>query len=147
MPIREAIVNDVETLHSIRKRVEPSVLGNDLEEIELPTMRDDVSNGKGCCLVYEVDGEGIAGFIYAQHSEPDGKRIGRIYLSIQPAYEGRRYSFELYRRCEARLREKGYLGVIFGTTEANVVIKRMGTIFGFRFLERRGSLEFYGKSL
>lgn len=147
MPIREAIASDVETLHSIRKRVEPSVLGNDLEEIELPTMGDDVSNGKGCCLVYEVDDKRIAGFIYTQHLELDGKRVGRIYLSIQSAYEGRWYGFELYRRCEARLREEGYSDVIYGTIKANVVIKWMGKRFGFRFLERRGSLDFYIKSL
>ena len=146
MSIREATTADIEALRNIRKRFQSSVLGNDSEEIGLPTIEEDVSNGNGCCLVYEVDGQ-IAGFIYAQHLKSDDKRTGRVYLSIKPEYEGNWYGLNLYRACETRLKVKGYSAIVFATTHGNRVIKWMGEKFGFEFSGTEGSLDFYKKSL
>lgn len=121
-------------------------LGSDPEEVELTDLEYDISNGLGCCLVYEENRE-IGGFVYAQHLRENGRKSVRVYLSVEPRFEGRWHGVELYRDCETALRGKGYSEIIFATTSDNKVINWMGKKFGFEFLETRGSLNFYKKIL
>ena len=146
MSMREATLDDIETLFELRRIAEEDLrLGDDSEELERSRMEADVINDRGCCLVYEVDGKS-EGFIYAQHLEQDDKKIVRIrYLYVNPEHR-KGVGLTLYRQLEATLKRKGYDPITFGTRHDNRV-KIMGKYFGFKFLETLEPLDFYIKSL
>ena len=151
--IREASLSDIEELFGIRSTVPELYMGDDSPQAERKRWEDDVSIGRGCCLVYERNDE-IVGFIWAQHLEEDGKLIGRIrYLYVDTEHRRGGIASKLYESCEARLREKFYVKIRSGTAPDNFAIHRMCEKYGFHFLgikrsgDKDNPLAFYEKDL
>ena len=157
MPIRAATLVDVEAMFEIRSNEPQLFIGDDSPATELVRWEHAVSEGTGCCLVYETD-SCISGFIYAAQSE-DGKSVGRIrYLWVHPEQRrrnvaGKVIANELYERCEAELIGKGYEAIRFATAIDNHVVHNMAKKYGFKPVgvrlsgENGDSLSFYEKVL